>query len=918
MGVNSEALRIIRKAAQTQDESLDLSGLKLGQPWSQLPSELSLLTHVKFLNLSHNLFSIFPEEILSLRNLEYLDLNNNKLRYLPPELETMDQLRVLSLYHNQLEEIPSGIGKLIRLQELKLHNNKISTIPDEIGMLMELRALYINHNRLTTIPSQIGDLRTLSKILIHGNPLPDTALTIAELGITELLSYLRSLSDLTESLYEAKLVLVGEGGVGKTSLVAALSDKPFLESRETTHGIEICRLSVRHPQLSDKVIDLNVWDFGGQPVYRVTHQFFYSKRSLYLLLWSPRRGVELCDVEGWIKRIRLRIGDTARIIIVSTHSETGGRVARIDKEVLVRDYGEVIAGFHEIDSKTGAGIDSLKLLLSDVSSMLPQMGSPFSLRWKDARDEVLKLDDTRITFEQFANICARHDLDETATRTLADLMHDLGHIIYYGDDEGLSNEIILHPEWLSKAIGFVLEDRITNEEKGVLAHSRLREIWFDHGFPDRERYPLSLHPYFLRLMEKYDASYRLEEGRSSLVAQLVPSYRPELPWTTENLRAANDDNTHVKLIVQMEEDPPGLIPWMIVRTHHFSTEPRLHWQRGMFLKYDTHGEALLELRGRELHITVKASWPNYFIEVLRYILNRLIEERWPGLEATFSVPCPVVHKTGISCKGRFPLNTLHKLKPKFESVPCIICSRETPIDHLLVGFTPPDTKQQLQRIERKIDLTRAQLFRNNSENAARFRIILRAMNSESSECPHLFTLLPENLALRFDKIGTLRYRLTLWCEMPGYQHPVCPIGSEGNGEYVFECASEWLKKIAPYATLVAKTLRTVIPLVGPIAKIAIDESLLKGVSGHLDLMEKTTKALLEGELSARSGSEFGNLAVSEVEGASLREFYALLLELDKSRHWGGLRRTLLPTGEYLWLCHLHYAAFDPGLPNLSQ
>src|SRR5262249_337381 len=255
-----------------------------------------------------------------------------------------------------------------------------------------------------------------------------------------------------------------------------------------------------------------------------------------------------------------------------------------------------------------------------------------------------------------------------------------------------------------------------NEQKGVLEHERLRHIWFDHGLADRERYPLELHPYFLRLMEKYDASYRLEGGKSSLFAQLVPNSRPELEWTDET--PISDDNVQVKLLCQMEDDPPGLIPWMIVRTHHFSTRPRLHWQRGMFLQYDPHGRALLELRGRELHITARASWPNYLLEILRYILERLIEERWPGLEVTFSVPCPTVDKKGQHCKGRFPLNTLHKLKAKLESIPCITCSKDSSIEELLTGFTPPDMRQQLGRLEKQMALTRSEVSRIDSENAA--------------------------------------------------------------------------------------------------------------------------------------------------------------------------------------------------------
>ena len=84
-------------------------------------------------------------------------------------------------------------------------------------------------------------------------------------------------------------------------------------------------------------------------------------------------------------------------------------------------------------------------------------------------------------------------------------------------------------EWLTKAIGYVLEDGAPGERAGVISHRRLAEIWAQRG--GRQLYPSHYHPYFLRLMEKFDISYRLEDDETrSLVAQLVPHQRPTLPW----------------------------------------------------------------------------------------------------------------------------------------------------------------------------------------------------------------------------------------------------------------------------------------------------------------------------------------------------------------------------------------------------
>ena len=157
------------------------------------------------------------------------------------------------------------------------------------------------------------------------------------------------------------------------------------------------------------------------------------------------------------------------------------------------------------------------------------MGQLVSPRWVAAREDILARGkaEPQIWYEQFAAICQQHGLTEPETSTLAKLMHDLGLIIYYSDDEGLRDIVVLNPEWLTKAISYVLEDEATRQAGG---HPGPRAAQADLARP-RRGYDPRYHPYFLRLMEKFDISYRIEGDEThSLVAQLVPLQRPSLPW----------------------------------------------------------------------------------------------------------------------------------------------------------------------------------------------------------------------------------------------------------------------------------------------------------------------------------------------------------------------------------------------------
>jgi Leucine-rich repeat (LRR) protein len=902
--------------------SLQKLGLASNQ-LTELPNEIGDLRSLRKLYLDRNRLTNVPETVGRLANLRTLDLAVNNLGNIPKEIGNLDELRKLGLGTNRLKELPPEIGRLRKLEELYLDSNRLVALPPEVGQLTELKALGLGSNLLHRLPEQLGRLTSLMTLHVDNNPLDDPLRRLAERGLVDLLTYLRSLADVSEPLHEAKLVFIGEGGVGKTSLLAALRGEPFLENRPTTHGIEIHAFHLPYPDgqgvpPSEKEITFNAWDFGGQPIYRVTHQFFFSKRSLYLLLWSPRLGVEQCDVEGWIKRIRLRVGDGAKILIVATHCRTGGRIARIDEGHLRREYRDNIAGFHEVDSKEGVGVDELRVLIAQTATGLPQMGEPFNVKWKAARDEVLGLQRStpHIRYADFEGICRRHGLVDGSVRTLADLMHDLGHIVYFGDDEGLSEEIVLQPEWLTKAIGLVLEDRETNERFGILEHSRLRKIWHDQVLEGEPRYDPALHPFFLRLMEKYDVSYRLEGGTSSLVAQLVPANRPDLPWTLDAPLSAEE--AQLNLVCEMDEEAPGLVPWMIVRTHPFTTQPRRYWQKGMFLQDGPHGTALLELRDREFFLAVRAAWPTYFMDVLHHTVEQLIRDRWPGLYRNFAVPCSYLEENARTCRGRFPLEILLKLKRQDrEEVTCLQCGQLYSVDGLLTGFGLSDLREKMSHLETVVTRVEAITTKSASQAAAWYRLLLTALTSQTRECPRLFTLLTEDLnPLNPANLGQTGYRLTLWCEMPGNQHPTCPIGSGGEGEYVFRRPKEWLVKLAPYARLVARTLKIIVPIAVAGVEAAVDESLLKNIDQKLKFMETVTETLLKGESEPGLLRHEPEKILKEEEGAGLRELHSLLDDLDRTKRWGQLNAVVSPAHGYLWLCPHHHRVYDPGLPRL--
>ena len=123
-------------------------------------------------------------------------------------------------------------------------------------------------------------------------------------------------------LYEVKLLLVGQGRVGKTCLSNALiEDSYILSDIASTEGININRWIIPKEsivKINPKIqrdFQINIWDFGGQEIYHSTHQFFLTKRSIYLLVTESRKEDSHDDFFYWLNIIKL-LGDNSPVMLV--------------------------------------------------------------------------------------------------------------------------------------------------------------------------------------------------------------------------------------------------------------------------------------------------------------------------------------------------------------------------------------------------------------------------------------------------------------------------------------------------------------------------------------------------------------------------------------------------------------------------
>ncbi len=948
-----------------------LSRLQLGNnKIIELPVQIKQFVNLKELYLRDNKLTLLPEWLGELINLTNLTIHGNQLNDLPRTLGKLQNLKQLAFGYDgdgiPFEELPAWVQFLIKLRNLQVSGCKLKKIPEWVGELANLTRAELDRNLLNDLPSSLAKLEHLEKLDLANNPLnPELAAAYKD-GLLAVMAYLRAKAEEQIILNEAKLILIGEGEVGKSCLLDALRGEPFQE-HDTTHGIQIEQVHVTDSE-SGKEITLNGWDFGGQRVYRPTHQLFFSSPAVYLVVWKPREGPQQGFVKEWIKLVKHREPE-AKILVVATHGGPQQRQPDIDRQELWDLFGkETVIDFFHIDSNPDEngerrGIEQLKKAIARVAAALPEMGRSVPKRWDDVRKILKKSDEAYLPLNHVLDLCHKNEMGDYEAELFVTISHRLGHLIHYEHDPALRDIVVLKPDWLATAISYVLDDKATRQNHGIVSFDSLSKLWNDPQRKVEDRYSPDLHPLFLRLMERFDLSYKVSLSTeapdaigfwqqvkgvlnkkalakihyTSLIGQLVPDTRPEddlvKVWSPI---PASGDSQQMQICRIVDEKgqsatAEGLFYQLIVRLHKYSLGRlnycnSIHWQRGLVLDDDYNGMALLEYKSNDVHITVRAPFPQRFLAMLTEEVKYLVESFWEGLRCNVMVRCLNPNR----CAGLFEVGKLIENKRRGRSEqPCPICNEWQNIITLLLNAPdarPVPTEELIASREvldelrglRKILLTKSDNIMGRfdildagqrkllSKADASYNNLIQALTDEAKEGPRLFSFVPVDRS-NFDPRNWLieKFRLTLWCEHSRLPLPTLNGKESKKGVYEIELNREWFQKVAPFLKLLTGTLSLILPVASSAVKLTLDETAYKAIEEQLDFGKKVIAATI-GE-GAKIGEFLGPTDKTTLEhgeairaqGAIMRELQSLLKAKDPG--FGDLVRVMNKRQEFLWV-----------------
>lgn len=619
-------------------KKLDLSSNVL----SKLPLEFEKLINLEELSLSMNEFAEFPLEIVKLSNLRRLSLDENQIKKIPKEIRNLKKLERLDFSHNVINEIPKEINGLKKLEFLSFKSNEITKIPKELGKLKNLRTLNLGWCEIREFPEEICNLTNLHRLILAGTKIQELPKELKKLIYLENLFlnetqlnippeiirrwrepqvilnyYFENVLGKERPLNEIKMLLLGEGTVGKTALVNRLVFDKF-ETTEKTEGIDIHKWNVEIKK--DCRIQINIWDFAGQEITHATHQFFLTKRSLYLLVLASRLDEKANRLEEWLKIIQ-NLGGGSPVIIVCNKSDE--HQMNLDERALREKYPN-IREIIKVSCKKGTNIKTLKRKILAEIKQIPHVFDPFSKKWFAVKERLETLNENYIPFDNYLKICEAEGITKDLDReTLIRFLHDLGVVLNFLDDPRVSETSVLKPEWITGGVYKILTSPLLGDKHGVLTLEMVGRIL------DNRRYPKHKHRFIVQMMEKFERCFPLKNDRTFLVPDLLPKQQPDFgDW--------NPDETGLGFQYHYEIEPGSFITRFIVNMNEYIDED-IYWRKGVVLKNADGNRALVkaDLEDKKIFIRIdgKMETRRGFISIIRRQFEK-IHETMSNLKVT--------------------------------------------------------------------------------------------------------------------------------------------------------------------------------------------------------------------------------------------------------------------------------------------
>lgn len=624
-------LRILDCSSMNTDLLHDLSPLKKLENLEQLNcAENSMIDDLIPLNSSYKLKSLICHHtgikhllpISQLKNLENLDLSQTKVNN--QEFQKVNWSHFQKLKYFNLSQT-----SIIDLRPLK------SMIERGVKVI------------LNEVSSSDSDPFSTDQggIFVRGCSIETPPIETIEQGSDQIIDFFHKLSTNKKNKYlEAKIVLLGEPSVGKTSFASKfknINSELLYASERKWSGVSINSVMIN--TTSQEAIKVNIWDFASQFLYLNIHKFFLTKRTTWIIIFKDH--LDLSRLMYWLQ-VAKQYGEDSPVCILINQFENAPRpdlsylrsnhfANLIDISYANLDtLAELKGGVAKIKRVNFQDTNKLFNKIKNRISELPHIGTTYPKSWLDIRNKLESLDKNFISVEDFFSVCEQFKISGKNRNDLVEYLRDTGVIVYMETNMSLRKVVILSIEWLINGILLALNNPKLQEEnkQGKFARTDINTIWADSVYFEQAEI-------FLELMIHFELCFQTSKVDYFIIPQLLSASPPASFKVFTALEESGNKLSTVRY--HYEFAPIDLFAKFLVRVHHLVDEQQnAIWREGAILVFGGTKALVVEEKLRNYAISIKA-FGHESKAFTRMIVGYLdeVNQKFPNIKVEKLVPC---------------------------------------------------------------------------------------------------------------------------------------------------------------------------------------------------------------------------------------------------------------------------------------
>lgn len=460
---------------------------------------------------------------------------------------------------------------------------------------------------------------------------------------------------------EVKLILLGNGRVGKTSIAKRLCSKEFILDEPITHGIN--RFS-----LKKKDINFKIWDFGGQDIYHATHQLFLTKDTIYLVIHDNQTDNNDCPLDYWLENIRNLGGNSPIIIVHNKKDESEKRNASM-LAMYCEEYGlDVDNNTCAVNAQNKEGFPHLwKLIQTQLEALTHVFEKEIPNSWVAVREkleEECRQGKKTLLYDEYLDICDEEGLTEENAQVLCKFLHQISALLYF-DNFNFSNNslLIIDPIWASKLIYSVLDPKTSFLKQRMGKFNKKDLFEYFHASKANKKKPLSENEIdnLLKLMLNFELCFKVFGESDEYIA---PQFLPE----EKEKRSLN--LWHYKGSAHLRYRYRKFIPksTMIRMLSRFGNkiEEMYYWKNGLVWNGQD-ADALIEAFPQNKYIDVSVQGNDKSLLTEIYQVFHKINGNCP---VEIEIPCPCSKCATSSQPHTFGIALVQERHQKYQDIQC--------------------------------------------------------------------------------------------------------------------------------------------------------------------------------------------------------------------------------------------------------